>query len=168
MLRRIIVILIVIVGFLLQSSVFSAISMGGIVPNILIIITSSFGFMRGKNEGMVIGFLCGLIMDVFYGDILGFYALVYLVIGYLNGFFRSIFYPEDIKLPMILITASELAYCFLCFIFLFMLRGKFHLGYYFVHIFLPEIAYTILVTLLVYKGILFVNERLENREKRRA
>ena len=168
MLRRIIVILIVIVGFLLQSSVFSAISMGGIVPNILIIITSSFGFMRGKNEGMVIGFLCGLIMDVFYGDILGFYALVYLVIGYLNGFFRSIFYPEDIKLPMILITASELAYCFLCFIFLFMLRGKFHLGYYFVHIFLPEIAYTILVTLLIYKGILFVNERLENREKRRA
>lgn len=168
MLRRIIVILIVIVGFLLQSSVFSAISMGGIVPNILIIITSSFGFMRGKNEGMVIGFFCGLIMDVFYGDILGFYALVYLVIGYLNGFFRSIFYPEDIKLPMILITASELAYCFLCFIFLFMLRGKFHLGYYFVHIFLPEIAYTILVTLLVYKGILFVNERLENREKRRA
>ncbi len=168
MLRKIIVILIVIVGFLLQSSVFSAISMGGIVPNILIIITSSFGFMRGKNEGMVIGFLCGLIMDVFYGDILGFYALVYLVIGYLNGFFRSIFYPEDIKLPMILITASELAYCFLCFIFLFMLRGKFHLGYYFLHIFLPEIAYTILVTLLIYKGILFVNERLENREKRRA
>ena len=135
MLRRVIVFIIIIVGFLLQGTVFSGISMGGIVPNILIIITSSFGFMRGKNEGMLIGFLCGLIMDVFFGDILGFYALVYLVIGYLNGFFRSIFYPEDIKLPMILISASELAYCFLCFVFLFMLRGKFHLGYYFLHIF---------------------------------
>ena len=142
--------------------------MGGIVPNIMIIITSSFGFMRGKNEGMVIGFFCGLIMDVFYGDILGFYALLYLVIGYLNGFFRSIFYPEDIKLPMILIAASELAYCFLSFVFLFMLRGKFHLGYYFVHIFLPEIAYTILVTLIIYKLILWVNERLELWEKRRS
>ncbi len=168
MLRKIVVLLIVIVGFLLQGTVFSGISMGGIVPNILIIITSSFGFMRGKNEGMAIGFLCGLIMDVYFGEILGFYALVYLVIGYLNGFFRSIFYPEDIKLPMILISASELAYCFLCFIFLFMLRGKFHLGFYFVHIFLPEIAYTILVTLIIYKGILFVNERLELMEKRRS
>ena len=168
MLRRVIVFIIIIVGFLLQGTVFSGISMGGIVPNILIIITSSFGFMRGKNEGMLIGFLCGLIMDVFFGDILGFYALVYLVIGYLNGFFRSIFYPEDIKLPMILISASELAYCFLCFVFLFMLRGKFHLGYYFLHIFLPEIAYTILVTLIIYKGILFVNERLELWEKRRS
>ncbi|MBR4168348.1 MAG: rod shape-determining protein MreD [Lachnospiraceae bacterium] len=168
MLRKIVVLCIVIIGFLLQSSVFSGISMGGIVPNIMIIITSSFGFMRGKNEGMVIGFFCGLIMDVFFGDILGFYALVYLVIGYLNGLFRSLFYPEDIKLPMILIAGSELAYCFLCFIFLFMLRGKFHLGFYFIHIFLPEIAYTILVTLIIYKLILWINERLELWEKRNA
>lgn len=168
MLRKILVFLIVILGFLLQGTVFSGISMGGIVPNILIIITSSFGFMRGKNEGMAIGFMCGLILDIFFGDILGFYALVYLFIGYLNGFFKSIFYPEDIKLPMILIAASELAYCFICFVFLFMLRGKFNLGYYFVHIFLPEIAYTILVTLIVYKLILWVNEWLEGIEKRRA
>lgn len=168
MLRKIIVFLIVILGFLLQGTVFSGISLGGIVPNILIIITSSFGFMRGKNEGMAIGFMCGLILDIFFGDILGFYALIYLVIGYLNGFFNSIFYPEDIKLPMILIAASELAYCFLCFVFLFMLRGKFNLGYYFIHIFLPEIAYTILVTLIVYKLILWVNEWIEGIEKRRA
>lgn len=168
MLRKIIVFLIVILGFLLQGTVFSGISLGGIVPNILIIITSSFGFMRGKNEGMAIGFMCGLILDIFFGDILGFYALIYLVIGYLNGFFKSIFYPEDIKLPMILIAASELAYCFLCFVFLFMLRGKFNLGYYFIHIFLPEIAYTILVTLIVYKLILWVNEWIEGIEKRRA
>ena len=102
------------------------------------------------------------------GDILGFYALVYMFIGYLNGFFKSIFYPEDIKLPMILIAASELAYCFICFVFLFMLRGKFNLGYYFIHIFLPEIAYTILVTLIVYKLILYVNEWLDRVEKRHA
>lgn len=168
MLRKIVVFLLVILGFLLQGTVFSGISMGGIVPNILIILTSSFGFMRGKNEGMAIGFMCGLILDIFFGDILGFYALLYMFIGYLNGFFKSIFYPEDIKLPMILIAASELAYCFLCFVFLFMLRGKFNLGYYFVHIFLPEIAYTILVTLIVYKLILWVNEWLEGIEKRRT
>lgn len=168
MLRKITVFIMVILGFLLQGTVFSGISMGGIVPNILIIITSSFGFMRGKNEGMAIGFMCGLILDIFFGDILGFYALVYMFIGYLNGFFKSIFYPEDIKLPMILIAASELAYCFICFVFLFMLRGKFNLGYYFIHIFLPEIAYTILVTLIVYKLILYVNEWLDRVEKRHA
>lgn len=168
MLRKIAIAFIIIIGFLLQGTVFARISMAGIVPNILIIITSSFGFMRGKNEGLIIGFFCGLILDVFFGEILGFYALVYLVIGYLNGFFKSIFYPEDIKLPMILISASELTYCFICFVFLFMLRGKFNIGYYFLHIFLPEIAYTILVTLILYKLILKVNEWLEVFEKGRT
>ncbi|HOO27377.1 MAG TPA: rod shape-determining protein MreD [Lachnospiraceae bacterium] len=168
MLRKIIVFFMIIIGYLLQCTFFQNISLGGIVPNILIIITSSFGFMRGKKEGMIIGFLAGLILDIFFGDILGFYSLIYMYIGYLNGFFRRIFYPEDIKLPMILITLSELLYCFLCYIFLFLLRGKLHFGYYFIHVILPEIVYTILATLIVYKTILWVNEWLETKEKRSA
>lgn len=167
MLRKVVVFLIIIVGYLLQTTLFKAISLAGIVPNILIIITSSFGFMRGKEEGMYIGFLSGLMIDVFFGNILGFYALVYMIIGYLNGFFRRIFYPEDIKLPMILIGASELLYCFICYICLFLLRGRLHLGFYFLHVMLPDIVYTVLVTLIIYKGILYINEWLEERELRR-
>ena len=168
MLRRFIVLLMIITGYLLQTTLFKAISLAGIVPNILIILTSAFGFMRGKNEGMIIGFTAGLMVDIFFGNLLGFYALVYMFIGYLNGFFRRIFYPEDIKLPMILIGASELLYCFICYIFLFLLRGRMHLGYYFIHIIIPDIVYTVLVTLIIYKGILFINEWLESYETRRA
>ncbi|HCM92573.1 MAG TPA: rod shape-determining protein MreD [Lachnospiraceae bacterium] len=165
MLRRIVVILMIIIGYLLQTTLFKAITLAGIVPNILLIITSAFGFMRGKNEGMFIGFFSGLLIDIFFGKIIGFYALVYLFIGFVNGFFRRIFYPEDIKLPMILIGLSDLLYCFLCYIFLFMLRGKLHLGYYFVHVMLPEVVYTVLVTLILYKGILYIDEWLEGFEK---
>lgn len=155
----------IIIGYLLQTTLFKAITLAGIVPNILLIITSAFGFMRGKNEGMFIGFFSGLLIDIFFGKIIGFYALVYLFIGFVNGFFRRIFYPEDIKLPMILIGLSDLLYCFLCYIFLFMLRGKLHLGYYFVHVMLPEVVYTVLVTLILYKGILYTDEWLEGFEK---
>ncbi|MCR5002345.1 MAG: rod shape-determining protein MreD [Lachnospiraceae bacterium] len=166
MLRKIIVAAMIITGYLLQTTLFKAITLAGIVPNILLIITSSFGFMRGKNEGMFIGFFSGLIIDIFFGRIMGFYALVYMFIGFVNGFFRRIFYPEDIKLPMILIGFSDLLYSFLCYIFLFMLRGKLHLSYYFVHIMLPEVVYTVLVTLIIYKIILSVDEWLESREVR--
>ena len=168
MLRKVTMCLLILVGFLLQSTLFKALSLGGIAPNILIIITAAFGFMRGKKEGMLIGFVSGLILDVLFGSLLGFYALIYMVIGYLNGFFHSIFYPEDIKLPMVLISSSELLYCFLIYFFQFMLQGRLHFGYYFLHIILPEIVYTILVTLLVYKVILTLNEWLEMREKRSA
>ncbi len=159
--------LIVITAFILQTTVFRAISLGGIVPNLLIIVTSSFGIMRGRKEGMFIGFICGMLVDVFFGDILGFYTLVYLFIGYLNGVFQSLFYPEDVKLPMILISASEAVYCFICYIFLFLLRRRLHLWYYIVHIILPEIVYTIVATIVLYRGILFVNEKLEGEAHRR-
>lgn len=168
MLRRIVVFFIVIISFLLQTTVFQGLSLGGVAPNLLIIIVSSFGFMKGKNEGMFVGFFSGLILDVFFGSIVGFYALVYMVIGYLNGFFSSIFYPEDVKLPITLISMSELLYCFVCYFFLFMMRGKMHFGYYFIHVILPEIVYTIFLTLIIYKGILWINEWLESREVRSA
>ena len=168
MLRKMFVFCTVIIGYLLQCTVFHRISLGGIVPNILIIITSSFGFMRGKKEGLMIGFFAGFLIDVFYGDILGFYALIYMVIGYLNGFFKQLFYPEDIKLPLILISGSELLYCFSAYVFLFLLRSKFNFSFYFVHVILPEIVYTVLVTLVFYKLILWINEKLEIREKRSA
>jgi len=122
--------------------------------------------MRGRRAGMLTGFTCGLLIDIFFGSVIGFYALVYMVIGYLNGIFQSLFYPEDVKLPMILISLSEVVYCFICYVFLFLLRSRLHLGYYIVHIILPEIVYTIVATIVLYRGILYVNEWLETPVKR--
>ena len=120
MLRKLITFLTIYLCFILQCSVFNHISLGGIVPNILIIITASFGFMRGQNTGMAVGLVAGLFIDIFFGSPFGFMVLIYTIIGYLNGFFKNIFYPEDIKLPMILITVSELVYCILYYIFKFL------------------------------------------------
>ena len=99
-----------IVCFLLECTLFDKLSFALIKPNLLIIVTSSFGFMRGKKSGMFVGFLCGLLTDLFWGEVLGFYMLIYTLIGYINGFFRRLFYDDDIKLPIGLIGASELVY----------------------------------------------------------
>ena len=80
--RRVITVgLLIIACFLLQSSVFTQLDLGGITPNLLIVLTASFGFMRGEKEGMFIGFICGLLMDIFFAEYMGLYSLVYLNIG---------------------------------------------------------------------------------------
>ena len=168
MLRKVVVTLFILAGFILQCTVFDKLAFAGIIPNLMIILTSSFGFMRGEKEGLVIGFFCGLLSDIFFGNFLGFYALVLMYIGFLNGKFSRIFYPEDIKLPIALIITSDLSYGILMFVLMFMLRGKFRFGYYFMHVILPEALYTIVVTMIFYPIILKVNEKLEAREKRRA
>lgn len=168
MLRKFVVAILILISFLLESSVFNHLALAGIVPKLTIILTSAFGFMRGEKEGMVIGFCCGILSDVFFGDVLGFYALILTYIGYINGKFSRIFYPEDIKLPIALIVVSDLSYGVLCYILLFLLRGRFDFLYYFTRVILPEALYTIVITVFLYPVILKINEKLEIIEKRSA
>lgn len=166
--RKITVFFIIVVCFLLQTTLFQTLSFASIAPNLLIVVVSSFGFMRGRKEGMWIGLFSGLLVDVFFGSVIGFYALIYMYIGYINGFFRKIFFPEDIKLPLILISASDFGYNILVYFFLFFLRGKFQFGYYILHIMIPELVYTIVITIALYFVILKINQKLEAIEKRSA
>ena len=89
--RKITVFLIIAVCYLLQSTVFQALSFASISPNLMIVVVSAFGFMRGKKEGLWIGFFTGLLLDIFTGSILGFYALLYMIVKVLNQF--PLFFP---------------------------------------------------------------------------
>ena len=166
--RKIITGLIILVCFLLESTVFHNFTFASISPNLMIIVTSSFGFMRGKKEGMTVGFICGLFVDLFWGNILGFHMLIYTLIGYLNGSFQRLFYDDDIKLPIILIGGSEFIYGLIIYACMYMLQGDFLFGTYLFRIILPELVYTILVTLVLYQIILRINRKLEAKEQRSA
>lgn len=164
--RKIVIAIIIIICFVLQSTMFKALSIASISPNLLIIVTSSFGFMRGKKEGLLVGFFSGFLIDLFYGGMLGFYAMIYMYLGYINGLFHKIFFPEDIKLPMILITASDFACNLLVYFFQFLLRRRFAFDYYMIHIIIPELVYTIVITVFLYFILLKINQKLEFSEKR--
>lgn len=166
--RKIVVGSIIIICFILQTTLFQSLSLANISPNLLIVVTSSFGFMRGKKEGLIIGFFSGFLIDIFHGEVLGFYGLIYMFIGYANGFFHKIFYDEDVKLPMILITASDLAYGIVIYVFLFLLRNRLDFLYYVRRIIVPEMVYTVVVTIVLYRIILGINRTLEAEEKRSA
>ena len=166
--RKFILFVIITICYLLQTTLFQMLSFASISPNLMIIVVSSFGFMRGKKEGLFIGFFCGLLLDCFSGSILGLYALLYMYIGYLNGRFRKLFYPEDIKLPLLLIAGSDVCYNLFIYFFLFLFRNRYDFQYYLLHIILPELVYTMLITIFLYFILLKINQRLEAIEKRSA
>ena len=163
--KFLITVLLIFVSFILQCTVFKALSIEGIVPNILIILTACAGFMQGERYGVFTGFFCGLLLDIFFFEIIGFYALIYMYIGYMNGLFHNIFYPDDIKLPLVMVTVSDIIYSFIVYILMFLLRGRFDFGYYFLNIILPELFYTILIAVLVYPILLLLSHKLERVKK---
>lgn len=166
--RKITVLIIIIICYLLQTTLFQTLSFASISPNIMIIVVSAFGFMRGKREGLLIGFVCGLILDIFNGSVLGVYSLLYMYAGYVNGMFRKLFYPEDIKLPLLMIAGSDLSINLLIYFFMFLFRNRYNFTYYFLQLMIPELVYTLVITIFLYIIILKVNQWLEAYEKRSA
>ena len=159
---------ILLTAYLLQCTVFSFLELAGIRSNLLIIVTAAFGFMRGSREGMLVGFFSGLFVDIQFGDMIGFYALIYLLIGFINGLFEQMYFDEDIKLPLFLIVISEFIYGVVIYFLEFLLRSDFNFLYYLNRIILPELIYTLVITLGLYPLILFINQKLEAEEKRSA
>ena len=166
--RFVITAVILIAAYLLQCTVFSSLELAGIKPNLLIIVTASFGFMRGAREGMLVGLFAGLLTDIQFGDMIGFYAMIYLFVGFITGLFERLYFDEDIKLPLFLIAISEFLYGVIIYLLMFLLRSDFNFLFYLNKIILPELIYTIVITLGLYPLILMINHKLEAEEKRSA
>lgn len=168
MLRKIFTGLCLIAAFLLQVTLFQSLSLASTKPNLILILVFTFGFMRGRKTGIWVGFAGGLLLDIYYGDSIGFYAMIYMYIGYLNGVFYKLFYDEDITLPLLLVFASNLLYGFSVYVIRFLLRGRLDFGYYVEHVIVAETIYTMIVAIIIYRPLLKMNRILEKIEKRSA
>ena len=54
--RKVTLFILISICFVLQTTIFKAIAFAGIAPNVLLVVVATFGFMRGKREGMFIGY----------------------------------------------------------------------------------------------------------------
>ncbi|MCD8104721.1 MAG: rod shape-determining protein MreD [Lachnospiraceae bacterium] len=158
--RKLIMALLILVCVLLQATVCPMIAIGEIKPNLLIILTVSFALMRGRREGMLIGFFCGLLTDIYFESTLGFNALLYLWVGYFGGYFYRIFYDDDIKTPILLISICDLGYGIVQYLFRFLMRGRFQFPFYLGRIILPEVVYTLILTIICYQIFYRINRGL--------
>ena len=159
--------LLVILAFIVQTCIFPLLPFLAVYPNLMVILVFSFGFIRGSAWGMGYGLIVGLLMDLSSGGPLGFHTLVFIWMGYVNGICTKYYYEDYITLPLILSVVNGLWYSLYIYIFRFLIRGRLNLPYYFIKIMLPEIIFTAVTTLLVYRLFLSASRRLEDIGKRR-
>ena len=164
--RKLIIVLMLWVSFILQTSVFSMLDFLAVTPNLLLILTVSVGFMQGKTEGLLAGFIAGLMIDLFYGDVFGFYALLYMLCGYFSGRFSQIYFDEDVKIPLILVAVSDVFLGLAVYFARFLLRGRLGLFGYLTGIILPEMVCTVLFTIVLYRLFYKINHSLVEKEKK--
>ena len=144
--RKLILAVLILLAFVLQGTVFQTLSIASIVPNLLLILTVSFGFMRGKKTGIWTGFVCGLCCDLLGDGILGYYALIYLLIGFGAGCCCKLFYDDELRVPVLIVAVCDLVYGGMVYVLGFLLHGRIQFFYYFSRMMIPEMIYTVLLT----------------------
>ena len=76
---------IVLGALVLQVSLFARFSYEAARPDIMILVVISAGFVAGADKGALMGFICGLALDVVLTTPFGLSALVYTLVGYTVG-----------------------------------------------------------------------------------
>jgi rod shape-determining protein MreD len=164
MLRIVVLSIIIILNIVLQGTFFQTISISNIAPNLLIITTVSFALIRGKKSGMMMGFILGFLQDMFFGSVLGFYALIYMYCGFICGHFTKSFYRDSLVIPIFIIGIMNVLSNIVIYIFTYLFRGKTDINFYLKTIMLPEFTYTVIIAIFVYKLYFFINNKLDHNE----
>ncbi|MBQ3795596.1 MAG: rod shape-determining protein MreD [Butyrivibrio sp.] len=160
--------ILVIFAFIMQTTVFRVLDFGGISPNLLMIVVASLGFIKGDKAGLLVGFFSGLLVDIFFGTYIGFFALIYMYLGFIVGLFHAIFFSQNIAIPIVFITVADFLFGFICYVLMFLFRTKFDIGYYMITVIIPEMVYTAIVAIFFYPLILMIHNRIDDREQRSA
>ncbi len=164
--KRVIILgILITICFVLQTALFPFLEIAGIAPDLMLILTVSFGLMRGRKEGMLVGFFCGFLYDVYFGYAIGPFMILYMILGYCNGFFHRLYLVEDVLLPIIIILVDDLIFNFATYVIFFLMRNRLEFATYLKDIILPEMIYTALITLIGFKFFAFVNKTLKKMEK---
>ena len=165
--RRILInVLLLVVAFTIQNCVFPLIPFLTATPNLLLILTFSFGFIYGKEAGLLYGLFAGILLDLFYSGPFGFYTLLFINIGYFNGICTKYYYEDYITLPLILSLVNEVVYNLYIYVLRFLIRNRLDILYYVKEIVIPEMIFTVVTTLLIYRFFLFTDRRLREMEDR--
>lgn len=157
----------IIACYLLQVTVFPHLQIADIKPNLMIIMTSIIGFTMGSKPGIYTGFCAGLLVDIMSGGSVGYSALVFMYLGFLNGLFYKDYIKEELYIPLGTVTLGTFIYEFLFYIFYFALNNKLSLSFYMSRIIIPEVIYSSAVTLVAYIFIYYIIRKVTYKKKRR-
>lgn len=154
----------IIINFILQSTVFVRFAILGVNPDTAIIFIVSYGILRGDVEGAIFGFFTGLTHDLFGGHFIGLYAMLGLLTGFVAGKPFKDYFKDNYFLPFMIVVGATLSYQILIFFTIFLIYGRLDFWFYFTTIIFPKTIYTASLAIPLYSLMFVINSRLEDFE----
>ena len=164
--RIVVVTALVLINFVLQTTLFPHIAILGVTPDTALVLIVSYAILRGEVEGALFGLFTGLVQDLSGGFTIGLFALLGFVTGYVCGKPFKNFFKDSYFLPFAVVVVVSLVYQFVLYVATVMFTGQLEFFHYFSTIILPKTIYTASLSIPLYSFLHFVNTKLKRREKR--
>jgi rod shape-determining protein MreD len=94
--RLIYLVLLIVLGVALQTTIFAAPALYNVAPNLILLLTIFTGFHGGEVKGSIVGFTGGILLDHFSGHPVGLGAFSQTIAGTLSGILRGRLYRESV------------------------------------------------------------------------
>jgi rod shape-determining protein MreD len=97
----------------LQSTLLHAINLGGVHPDLALIVLVFVSLRRGSMAGQVSGFAAGFVEDLMNVSPLGFHSLLRTVIGFLYGLLSGNVFIDPFLMPILITVVGTILKGFL-------------------------------------------------------
>lgn len=98
--RILIISILIMVMYILQTALFTHIQFMGARPDLVLTVVLGAGISAGSIEGMTVGFLGGLLVDLFRGTFIGLSVPGKVLVGFLAGILPRKVYTDYLWVPV--------------------------------------------------------------------
>jgi len=134
-------------------------------PTPLVVFTVCVAMLEGPAVGAVIGMAAGLLWGLYSTRVFGYYGMILLGIGLTVGLLVQWLLRANFWSAMLLCASSIVAYSLLDWLICYVLFLNAEAGAVLVNVYLPNAMYTLLLSPLVYGGVLLLARFLRRRKK---
>lgn len=165
--RIIFLLIIAILNVSLQMSIPNVLDLT-ILPNTSVVLVICYAYLKSDVEAATFGLLVGLLQDILFSQVIGYYALIYFVVGFVMSHLLKHFMNSNI-IPIVLLNfIGTFMYSIMVYLFTYFFRGKLQFFHYMYNITLFEALENVVVAIPIFYLLYFADERLKRREQRQT
>lgn len=154
-----------IIIYLLQANFFTWFNLGGVKPNLFVILVLTIGLFAGKLRGATFGIIFGIALDCFMSKSIGISGIMLGTVGFLGGYLDKNF-SKDSRITIItIIVITTFLYEVGMIIFNYFINEA-QIGiWYLIRTVMIELIYNAIITIIIYPLIMKFGYRIEENYK---
>ena len=155
----------ILIGFFiyfLQADFFSWFTISGIKPNLFVIYILFIGLFGNRSMGIIYGAVCGICLDLLYEANVGINITGLVLIGILAILFNKNFSKDSRITIMLMMAALTIFYEVFSYVASYVIFSTNFELLYFIKILLVEVAYNVVLTVILYPAMQKFGYYIEN------